>query len=209
MNLRTIKHWIFDLDGTLTAPQHDFGAIRETLHIPQDRLILEYIDEQPDTVAAQMHAQLQALELELAQQSIPAPKVREVLSALVAADCTIGILTRNSRHNALVSLTAVGCDDLIDEKWVLGRDNCAPKPDPEGLHFLLHAWQAPAARAVMVGDYLLDLQAGRAAGTQTIHIANNPPVSTLAPKNPRPPGHWPDLTDHRYETLAELWLALT
>ncbi|MBP42781.1 MAG: HAD family hydrolase, partial [Deltaproteobacteria bacterium] len=28
------KHWIFDLDGTLTVAVHDFDAIRKELGIP-------------------------------------------------------------------------------------------------------------------------------------------------------------------------------
>ena len=31
------RHWIFDLDGTLTVAAHDFAAIRRTLGIPPGR----------------------------------------------------------------------------------------------------------------------------------------------------------------------------
>ena len=30
------KHWIFDLDGTLTVAVHDFKAIKEALEIPPE-----------------------------------------------------------------------------------------------------------------------------------------------------------------------------
>ena len=42
-----------------------------------------------------------------------------------------------------------------------------------GIHDLLHllaGWSAQAERAVMVGDYLFDLLAGRLAGTMTVLV---------------------------------------
>ncbi len=40
------KYWIFDLDGTLTVPVHDFQGIRKTLGIPRDKDILGFISTQ-------------------------------------------------------------------------------------------------------------------------------------------------------------------
>ena len=34
MSLREVKHWVFDMDGTLTVAVHDFAAIRVALDIP-------------------------------------------------------------------------------------------------------------------------------------------------------------------------------
>ena len=34
MSLSDVKHWVFDMDGTLTVAVHDFAAIREALDIP-------------------------------------------------------------------------------------------------------------------------------------------------------------------------------
>ena len=57
---------------------------------------------------------------------------------------------------------------------------------------LLEQWQAEASNVVMVGDYLFDLQAGKAAGAITIHMA-------------RPDGQrWPDYSDIMIDSLAEL-----
>ena len=39
--------WIFDMDGTLTIPQHDFASIRQRLGIPVGEDILAHIDGRP------------------------------------------------------------------------------------------------------------------------------------------------------------------
>ncbi|MGE8273775.1 MAG: HAD family hydrolase, partial [Stenotrophomonas sp.] len=32
--LSTIRHWVFDMDGTLTVAMHDFARIKRELAIP-------------------------------------------------------------------------------------------------------------------------------------------------------------------------------
>ena len=45
--MKTFSGWIFDLDGTLTKPTHDFDLIRERLAVPAGKLILEYSQSLP------------------------------------------------------------------------------------------------------------------------------------------------------------------
>ncbi len=183
--------WIFDLDGTLTVPQHDFDAIRAKLGIPAGRLILEHLDTLPAGEAAALHAQLNALEEALAAEARLADGALHLLEGLLERNCRVGILTRNTRSNALIALRAIGLHGHIDPTDVLGRDECAAKPDPAGINLLLTRWQRQPSEAVMVGDYLLDLQAGRAAGTLTVHV-------DLTGRQ------WPDYTDHYTRSLREL-----
>jgi phosphoglycolate phosphatase-like HAD superfamily hydrolase len=82
----------------------------------------------------------------------------------------VGVLTRNSRRNALETLRATGLDDFFSPDVLVGRDEATPKPSPDGILRLLERWGAPASDALMVGDYLFDLQAGRAAGVATIYV---------------------------------------
>jgi phosphoglycolate phosphatase-like HAD superfamily hydrolase len=35
MSLADVRHWVFDMDGTLTVAVHDFAAIRVALAIPR------------------------------------------------------------------------------------------------------------------------------------------------------------------------------
>ena len=60
------KHWIFDLDGTLTRPIFDFPAIKRRLGLPMDRGILEVLAEMEPQQAALIAERLDAIEMEMA-----------------------------------------------------------------------------------------------------------------------------------------------
>jgi HAD superfamily hydrolase (TIGR01509 family) len=168
--IRGARHWIFDLDGTLTVAMHDFDAIRTALDLPTGRPILEALAELPAADAARRAERLEAIELELALAARPAKGADRLLEALSRAGADLGIATRNSRANALATLRAAGLDRFFAEPCVLGRDEAAPKPRPDALHRLIDGWRGAAGAAVMVGDYLFDLQAGREAGAATVYV---------------------------------------
>uniref|UniRef100_UPI0028A81578 HAD family hydrolase n=1 Tax=Pseudomonas sp. TaxID=306 RepID=UPI0028A81578 len=102
--------------------------------------------------------------------------------ALAARGCRLGVLTRNARELAHVTLQAIGIADCFESSQVLGRDEAEPKPSPEGLLKIAQAWGVAPTEMVMVGDYRIDLDSGRAAGTRTVLVN--------VPDNP-----WPELTD--------------
>ena len=73
------KHWIFDMDGTLTIAQHDFDAIRAELGLPEGLPILESLDQLPPEEASQLHIRLNQIELEVAHQSRPAEGAQGII----------------------------------------------------------------------------------------------------------------------------------
>lgn len=163
--------WIFDLDGTLTLPVHDFAAIRSALGMEEtDPDILRFLASLPAAEAAARHARLIEIEYELSARTAAAPGAGRLLEHLLKRGSRVGILTRNTREIALHTLGLIGLKDHFSPEDILGREEAAPKPDPEGINKLLKAWSATPDDAVMVGDYLFDLQVGRAAGTATIHV---------------------------------------
>jgi len=186
------SHWVFDLDGTLTVAVHDFAAIRQELSIPDGCDILGHLASLPEHRARPLHVRLQEIELELAHITEAAPGARELLDRLYGAGASLGVLTRNTRDNALRTLGMIGLGGYFAAADVLGRDEALPKPDPDGIHRLMALWGAEAATTVMVGDYLYDLQAGRLAGTMTVHVDVTRSF------------RWPELADIRVGTLAEL-----
>ncbi|MEQ8659966.1 MAG: HAD hydrolase-like protein [Gammaproteobacteria bacterium] len=188
--------WVFDLDGTLTVHQHDFDAIRAALGIPAGRLILEYLASLPPAAAAPLHARLAALEAELCAGAEAAPGAHALLAELAARGHRRGILTRSTRDNALATLAAAGLAGFFAPADVLGRDDAAPKPAADGIVRLLARWGGAPGRSVMVGDFRLDLEAGRNAGVATAHVTSDASQ------------HWPALTDYRFATLAALLCAL-
>ena len=188
----TCKGVIFDLDGTLTKPQHDFDAIRRALDIPQDSLILEFLDGLPPADAARRRARLNEIERELATESQPSDGAIELLQSLQARNLPFAILTRNSRDNALSSLAAMQATAYFRDDLVIGRDEASPKPDPAGIHLLAARMDLAAQDCLMVGDYRHDLEAGRNAGCYTVHLAH-------------PSGEtWPEHTDLAIRSLNEL-----
>jgi len=191
MSLADIRNWVFDMDGTLTIAVHDFAAIREALSIPAEDDILTHLAALPADESAAKHAWLLEHERDLAQGSRPAPGAVELVRELAGRGYRLGILTRNARELAHVTLEAIGLADCFAEADVLGRDEAPPKPHPGGLLKLAEAWDISPSRMVMVGDYRFDLDCGRAAGTRTVLVN--------LPDNP-----WPELTDWHARDCAQL-----
>ncbi|MBB4815450.1 MULTISPECIES: HAD family hydrolase [Pseudomonas] len=191
MSLTDVKHWVFDMDGTLTVAVHDFAAIRVALEIPPEDDILTHLAALPAEVAATKHAWLLEHERELALGSVAADGAVELVRELAARGYRLGILTRNARELAHVTLQAIGLADCFAADDVLGREDAPPKPEPGGLLKLAAAWQVAPEEMVMVGDYRFDLDCGRAAGTRTVLVN--------LPENP-----WPELTDWHAADCAAL-----
>lgn len=191
------RHWVFDLDGTLTVAVHDFAAIRSTLCIPPNADILGHLDSLPAVESASLHERLQQIELELAGLTEAAQGAAALIEALCARGDNLGILTRNTRENALRTLELIGLGGYFDYANVLGRDQALAKPNPDGIHRLATLWGAKPFEMVMVGDYLYDLQAGRSAGALTVHVDAGMQF------------RWPELADFMIESLQELAAELT
>jgi HAD superfamily hydrolase (TIGR01549 family) len=113
---------------------------------------------------------LDEIELEIAERSEPADGAAELLESLLSQGAKIGILTRNNAINIQVSLKAAGLLHYFAETDLLSRECAAPKPAPDGIHKLLNNWQASIDDAVMVGDSIHDLDAGRNAKAATIYF---------------------------------------
>ena len=186
------KCWIFDLDGTLTVAVHDFNAIRKELGIPERQPIIETLKSLPEKESLPLQVKLQEIEKKLARNARPAPGAKILLEVLHRLDYSLGILTLNSRENAWFTLESLGLEQYFSEDTVIGRWCEEPKPSPNGIHKLLSHWKVTASDALMVGDYLYDLQVGRAAKIATVHV------------DPSGAFSWPELADFRVNSLDEL-----
>ncbi len=182
MNLAGARHWVFDMDGTLTIAVHDFAAIRRALQIPESDDILHHLAALPPEQAAPKRAWLLDHERELACAARPAAGAFELLQALRERDCRLGVLTRNAHELALVTLETVGLGDFFRAEDILGRDEAPPKPHPGGLLQLAARWGIEPRAMMMVGDYRFDLECARAAGARSVLVN--------LPENP-----WPELAD--------------
>jgi len=164
------KHWIFDMDGTLTIAQHDFDAIRRELGLSEGVSILEALAKLPTNISRKLYIRIDEIGLEIARQAKPAEGASEFLDTLKSRGVNMGIVTRNNLINVNVTLEAAGLSDYFLPENCVSRDCAPPKPSPVGIMRLLEQWGAKPNEAVMVGDYHYDLHAGKNAGTATIYI---------------------------------------
>ncbi|HEX6241687.1 MAG TPA: HAD family hydrolase [Polyangiales bacterium] len=190
--LHRLQHWVFDLDGTLTLAVHDFDAIRAELGVPPGKPILEHIASLPREEGRTLEARLLELERALCQETNAADGAEELLASLHARGAKLGVLTRNARELALLTLEHVGLARFFEPEAVLGREQARPKPHAEGFERLALRWRIHPRHCAMLGDFRFDLEVGRAVGALTVHID---PSGTFA---------WPELTDIAVRSLREL-----
>ena len=158
------------MDGTLTVAVHDFDAIREALGLPSGEPILEALSRLPTGDALELTQRLDEHEFDLAKKATRQADVWELLAFLRKRGTRLGIVTRNSERVARETLRVCGLREFFDNDDIVGRESARPKPEPDGVLQLLRRWGVSGDRAVVVGDYVFDLQAGRAAGARTIYL---------------------------------------
>ncbi|MDP2312027.1 MAG: HAD-IA family hydrolase [Pseudomonadota bacterium] len=175
MDLRDRTHWIFDMDGTLTVPMHDFAWLHRALEVPEGEDILATIDRRPAERAAADREVIRAWEDEIAGRARAQDDALALLDALVRRGRILGVLTRNTLEGARLTLESAGLARYFDPAAIVSRDCAPPKPHPGGGQRLLRHWGVEAGAAVVVGDWVYDAQAGRAAGTATVLVMRHGP----------------------------------
>ena len=180
------------MDGTLTIGVHDFAHMRRELGLQENVPILEALNAMPQELSAPLWESLNEMEVYYAEKSSPMLGVTEILQKLHSRGAQLAILTRNTMPVVERTLQACGIEHFFPTEHILDRDSCLPKPSPDGIRKLLDYWQADSDDTVMVGDYLFDLQAGKAAGAVTIHLD---PQGLFA---------WPEVADICIREFAEI-----
>jgi hydrogenase expression/formation protein HypE len=176
-----VRGVLFDFDDTLTLPGAlDFEFIRNEVGCPLHKPILEFIAELP-TEGERRRAgeRLGELELEAAGRAQPNPAAADVVAWLRARGLPIGILTRNGRSAILRGLQNFPGLSPADFKVIVSRDDdVRPKPDPDGLLLAAHGMGVPAEELLIVGDFVFDIFAGRAAGAITVLLQAADPLES-------------------------------
>lgn len=190
--LRRRRHWIFDLDGTLTVSAHDFEHMRRELGLAPEVPILEALHAMPEAEAEPLWERLNELEFYYSGKASLMAGAHELLHVLQQKGCQLAILTRNTMPVVRHTLESCAIDHFFPLDHILDRDSCMPKPSPDGILRLLRYWRAEADDSVMVGDFLYDLEAGKSAGVATVHLDTRGDVD------------WSEYTDIRVESLGEI-----
>jgi HAD superfamily hydrolase (TIGR01509 family) len=165
-----IRAVIFDLDGTITQPYFDFGAIREEIGLSRDgEPILEAMEKMTPEQRRRAEAILHGHEEKAVAASTLNPGARETLAGLQERGIPVGILTRNQKSN----VQAVADKHGLRFDAVVGREDGPVKPDVFGVLHLCRGFAVAPAEAMVVGDYLFDLLCARAAGAIPVLLANH------------------------------------
>ena len=165
---------LFDFDGTITHPGAlDFDAIKRQVGCPPDRFVLEFIEGLAGEERDAAEAALELFELQGAAGSTPNEGAVDLVRGLRDAGLRVGVLTRNRRAAVARALEQVPGLPLEWFDVVVTRDDgLAHKPAPDGVLHACAAMGVSPSETLVVGDFLLDVQAGKAAGAVTAFLTN-------------------------------------
>lgn len=110
------------------------------------------------------------------ETAAPTPYGREVIVAARQAGLPVAVVSNNSAGAVTAYLTTHRLAGHLAP--VIGRAYAEPKrmkPNPEPISRAVRMLGVSAARSVLVGDSLSDIEGGRAAGVRVIGYANRPP----------------------------------
>jgi len=158
---------LFDMDGTLTEPMLDFPRIKADMGIGS-RPILEALVEMNAAARAAAEAILLGHEAHAAENSRLNPGCRELLAWLDDQKIPTALITRNSRRSVKIVLERHGLNFGV----IVAREDGPFKPDPFPLKHACRALSIPEHLSWMIGDGQYDVEAGRAAGVQTVWVSH-------------------------------------
>jgi phosphoglycolate phosphatase len=185
-----MKAMVFDFDGTLAVLTIDFGLMRRRVlewmkayGIGEERIhekyLLEIIEEVRHLMVEEKRAKeaekffdgahqiLKEVELEAAAGGKLIPGSKGVLLSLREKGVKVGIVTRNCEdavRRVFPDLDAY-CDVFVSRDGVR-----KVKPHPDHLTSVMKALRVSGAEAVMVGDHVLDILAGKKVGMKTVGV---------------------------------------
>ena len=166
---------LFDFDGTLTKPDSlDFLSFRKSIGCPADQFILEFIRETMSPPEKQRALdQLDQFEFEAASRSEPNPGAEDLILYLRTQNIPLGIISRNSRRSiqrALQNFERIRESHF--EVSISRDDEVEPKPSPAGVLLAAEKMGVRIDQMLVVGDFILDIAAGKRAGSPTVLLTN-------------------------------------
>ncbi|CAN2047924.1 hydrogenase expression/formation protein HypE [Candidatus Magnetomoraceae bacterium gMMP-13] len=181
-----VKAVLFDFDGTLTKPGSlDFSTIKSELGCPFDIPVLEFIKNIPDSEQRKKaFSELDHFEVNGAVNSKPNPGAEELISYLRSKGLAIGIITRNTLKSIKIAFKNFKSISIDDFDLIISRnDPVDTKPSPDGIFFAAKKFDIDINQLVVVGDYIIDIQAGKKAGAITVLLDNNNESDPLMPES--------------------------
>ncbi len=187
--LRKPKAIIFDFDGTIAELNIDFSLMRERVfdlvrrcgveeERVQEKYLLEIIDEvyqilrekSPSAAEAfykESHDILHEVEMKAAEEGRLIPGTKETLKGLGKKGIKVGIITRNCEDAVRKVFPDIDgfCDIFVSRNSVK-----KVKPHPDHLTYVMKSLKISGEESMMVGDHIIDIQAGKRVGMKTVGV---------------------------------------
>ncbi len=137
-------------------------------------MILEFIDALPTEEERETRRKILAdFEMAAARASFPNHGAEETIRRIRGRGMDIGILTRNTRASILESLKNFRTVSEEDFKVIVTRESAGrPKPHPDGVLGAARQLGVAPREMLVVGDFMFDIAAGKAAGAPTVLLTN-------------------------------------
>lgn len=179
-----MKHWVFDLDGTLVdsfshyfrsldAVFREHGAqftpeLRQmALTEPLDKFFIQHLGQESLLTAFE---RLQTLSNDDARHIRPFTGLEEVVQQLLVRGARVAVWTNRDLVSASLILKHSGLSRLT-ETCVSGTCVAQRKPHPEGLLRLIDRFGCDAKDVTMVGDHEHDVMGAKAVGARAVRAS--------------------------------------
>jgi HAD superfamily hydrolase (TIGR01509 family) len=171
-----IQAVIFDLDGTLTEPFLNFDLIRRQMGLKaEDGGVLEALVQMPESERQRAEAILIAHEKNAAEHSVLNDGASHLVDKLRKRGISVGILTRNTRENAVYVTRKHG----LHFDAMICREDGPAKPDGFGVCALCQHFGVVPEQTLVVGDFKHDLESARNAGAIAVLLKNHAKAETF------------------------------
>lgn len=159
---------LFDMDGVVVRQRLDFPAIKREIFGDPDGFILERMERLSPAERARAEAILERHEAAAAARAEAMEGFLPFFAWMAGRGLPSGLVTRNSRKSVAVVL------ERLELRFaaVVTREDAPPKPAPEPVLLACRRMRISPTQALFVGDFELDLLAGRRAGVGTVLLKN-------------------------------------
>lgn len=162
------------MDGTLTVPNLDFGAMYQRCGVDPKQDILEVLAALPPDESKPKYQIIHDMEDEATRSMKLMPAAPEMVAWLAAHKIPTALVTRNTLQSAkALEERLVDAFDIViardgSTRSIDGNDIFPPKPDPTAMKFIADEWKMDPSDMLMVGDSPAnDIVFGQAAGAGT------------------------------------------